>query len=320
MYDKYKTYHIEEFLLDTDFVNWALNGKEDHFWQNWLNENPDQRELVLSAVGLVQALKFEEEEFSISQKASLWNKIEASTRVREVPISTGQKMWKYIASVAAIGALLFIVYNRESDGLVTVNQDIATLIKDLPDETTIELIGQSEVSYDKSKWADERRITLKGSATFDVAKGSPFIVKTDNGEVRVLGTKFTIISEGKSFDVQVERGRVEVISEGMSNILTAGMRLSKNPQIESLKQNLPTLVTGKNTIFFQFKDSPFDEPLEVLKRNYNLNFVIPEGYTKLRYTGFFNSDDSVELALQKFFWPLNTQYKIADKEVEIILK
>lgn len=68
----------------------------------------------------------------------------------------------------------------------------------------------------------ERRINLeKGEAMFDVAHdpSRPFVVRSGEGEIRVLGTAFTVKKTGGMTQVIVARGRVEVKSGSETRIL-----------------------------------------------------------------------------------------------------
>jgi transmembrane sensor len=81
----------------------------------------------------------------------------------------------------------------------------------LPDGSRLELAAdtQLQVRYGRS-W---REVTLAhGQASFDVAHDvhRPFVVKTRLGEVRVLGTAFSVADRGGRIQVAVERGRVAV--------------------------------------------------------------------------------------------------------------
>lgn len=62
------------------------------------------------------------------------------------------------------------------------------------DGTKVWLNSESEIKYPKHMIADHRTIELKGEAYFEVAPDpeKPFVVKTEAGVVKVLGTKFNI--------------------------------------------------------------------------------------------------------------------------------
>ena len=91
------------------------------------------------------------------------------------------------------------------------------------DGSVIVLNGNSSISYPEV-FGNTRNIELTGEAYFKVQRNpqKPFIVKTKNVDVKVLGTSFNINAYNKtSTKVSVITGRVEVLGEdGKKVILT----------------------------------------------------------------------------------------------------
>lgn len=87
--------------------------------------------------------------------------------------------------------------------------------QELADGSTIEMNTGSALDVDYG--VDTRRVTLaRGEAFFDVKRdpAKPFIIKAGAGEVRVLGTAFSVKREGDGARVTVIRGKVRVASGG----------------------------------------------------------------------------------------------------------
>jgi transmembrane sensor len=85
----------------------------------------------------------------------------------------------------------------------------------LADGTRVELNSGTALSVDFS--AGYRRVALaRGEAYFDVTHDAtrPFIVKAAAGEVRVLGTAFSVRKDDEGVVVTVTRGRVQVADGG----------------------------------------------------------------------------------------------------------
>ncbi len=94
----------------------------------------------------------------------------------------------------------------------------------LPDGSVVVLNSGSEISYSIN--SEERNIELKGEAHFSVQRGDvPFVVKTNYGMVRVLGTAFNINSSNEVFDVEVDEGEVEVSVNNEKEKLKKGERV-----------------------------------------------------------------------------------------------
>ncbi|MEJ1964547.1 MAG: FecR domain-containing protein [Gammaproteobacteria bacterium] len=80
----------------------------------------------------------------------------------------------------------------------------------------------SSAALDVRFTGEARRVVLaRGEVFFDVTHNPdlPFIVQAGSGEVRVLGTAFSVRRDGDDLLVTVERGRVQVSSGGHSSIL-----------------------------------------------------------------------------------------------------
>lgn len=174
-------------------------------------------------------LQFAEE--SLNQQP-LWRKLKEQVKgyVRlpyGVPIS------------AAVCMIMLVLYVQVPVPLGDIHQTQVSEIQDvvLADGSVITLGAQSlvEVAYTESMRTVHLR---KGQAFFDVAKNPerPFIIKLDDAEISVLGTKFDVHLDSEQATVAVMEGRVSVTpkrieqpqaSKGiMTAILVAGQEVS----------------------------------------------------------------------------------------------
>lgn len=84
----------------------------------------------------------------------------------------------------------------------------------LPDGSAAWLNSGSVLKYNQSFGKQERAVFLTGEGYFDVAKDTkrPFLVKTDELDIRVLGTKFNVCSypEDEKVEVDLLAGQVTV--------------------------------------------------------------------------------------------------------------
>jgi transmembrane sensor len=97
----------------------------------------------------------------------------------------------------------------------------------LSDSSVVTLNHTSRLIVESRPFDATRRVSLKGEAFFHVRKnGSPFIVTTDVGTVRVLGTRFDVQVRGGQLVVGVVNGSVRVSAQregrDSSVVLTAG--------------------------------------------------------------------------------------------------
>lgn len=132
----------------------------------------------------------------------------------------------------------------------------------LPDETMVWLNENSTLIYPENFGKKERNIKMNGNLVFEVTpdKRRPFIVKSDDLAVQVLGTKFNVISnnnENTNSLVHVLHGKVKVQRDDLSGnqvILEKGMSAMLN-QKDSLFQ---TNAFSANRLFWLNKKLVFD--------------------------------------------------------------
>lgn len=153
----------------------------------------------------------------------------------------------------------------------------------LPDGTIAILNACSDLLYPEKFEGDERHIKLEGEAYFHVEKNEekPFIIATQNFNIRVLGTVFNVraYGEDKVQSVNVESGKVQV---DMPEAMT---RLSANEQIEI---NISTNSYTKNESDYKdisvwrlgtlrFKKTPISDVAKELERVYSCRIVFEPG-------------------------------------------
>ena len=108
----------------------------------------------------------------------------------------------------------------------------------LQDSTEITLNYLSELAVDRWSTKNNRTVSLKGEALFNVRpNGTPFILTTDVGTVRVLGTKFNVCVRDGRMEVAVLSGRVK-ISVNRDGI-DSSIILSKDQIAVCAKDNFP---------------------------------------------------------------------------------
>jgi len=88
----------------------------------------------------------------------------------------------------------------------------------LADSTEISLNHTSKLTIGENSSDDSRTVMLEGEAFFRVrSPGTPFVVTTQIGTVRVLGTEFNVRYRGEQLEVAVVKGSVRVTSSSEGN-------------------------------------------------------------------------------------------------------
>ena len=137
---------------------------------------------------------------------------------------------------------------------------------------------------------ENRQVHLKGEAYFDIAKkevGSkkqPFTVRTDQQEIKVLGTQFNVLSRTDQEETILTEGKVELksVKKGIQKILTPGemVQLASDGSLTSSHVSIDEYTAWKDGIIY-FEDRSLVDILAALKHIYTIDFkpsTVPQKY------------------------------------------
>jgi ferric-dicitrate binding protein FerR (iron transport regulator) len=157
----------------------------------------------------------------------------------------------------------------------------------LSDGTLVQLNAGSKLTFPATFTGKTREVFLKGEGFFEVSKNAqmPFIVKTDQIDIRVLGTTFNISAYGDDQFVTT------VLLEGKVNVeqkdkLFANEKLTLAPgqacfysvadKHSNVKEvNVTDYVLWKNGLY-KFEDMPLREVANRVRRYYNMNIQVAD--------------------------------------------
>lgn len=168
----------------------------------------------------------------------------------------------------------------------------------LPDGSKVWLNAASTLTYPMQFSAAKREVTLTGEAYFEVSKNphKPFIVKSRNQEVKVLGTIFNINSyDNREF---VETTLLEGSVDVNQRLLVPGQRsLISKTSIQILPANIEAATAWKKG-YFLFDNERLDAILATLSRWYNVDFEYEDSATRqLVFWGSIDKNQSLTKTL-----------------------
>src|SRR5680860_88692 len=198
----------------------------------------------------------------------------------------------------------------------------------LSDGTKVWLNADTKISFPQKFLAteDTRTVVLDGEAYFEVAhnKDQPFIVKSNDLEIEVLGTRFNVSSYASSDQISTTlvEGSVKINNSKDS---IAGLILKPSYQA-AFNKNTEKLEAFKvNTTDFTawmdnkvlFRNETFKDLIFKFERAYNVNIInkIPELENE-RFTGEFDKE-SIEDIIKTFSSRMDFRYKIENKTITI---
>lgn len=175
----------------------------------------------------------------------------------------------------------------------------------LPDSTHVWLNARSKLVYPISFGKDIRQVELNGEAYFDVIHNEkqPFVVKTPQMDIQVLGTEFnvTAYSNSSDFEVALLRGCIELSSPRLSS----NYRMKEKEHIR-LQNNKLISKDISDYDYFRWKEGLicFNNEsvatiIEKLKLYYDIDIeVYNQKFINSRYTGKFRTKDGIEQVLK----------------------
>ena len=193
----------------------------------------------------------------------------------------------------------------------------------LADGTQVYLNSATDLRYPVAFTGSERRVYLKGEAYFEVAKDAehPFIVVTDDVQVRVYGTSFnvntlgadgvrTVLVEGKVGIRGQDSDREFVLKP---NELAFYDRNSRDMKIETVDPDLYTL--WRKGIFV-FERETLENIMNTLSLWYDMEvFFQSESAKKLHFSGHMKRYEQIEDILHAITDATGVVFTINDRTV-----
>lgn len=173
----------------------------------WLDRGPAQARAWDEVLALLGALR------------------EPARQMREVERARWRKPRLRVWASAAAVLLAVAVLTLQSPWPDRWRADYATNTGEsrslnLADGSHLQLNTDTAVQIDLGQ--DERRVTLlRGEAWFEVSADAarPFVIRSGEGWVKVVGTRFSVARQGEQTRVRVAQGKVQVSADGKQTVL-----------------------------------------------------------------------------------------------------
>jgi ferric-dicitrate binding protein FerR (iron transport regulator) len=198
----------------------------------------------------------------------------------------------------------------------------------LSDGTKVWLNAASSLKYPTKFSTNQRKVILSGEAYFEVTKDvkRPFIVKTDNTQVEVLGTKFNVsaytedsknkvsLAEGKVVVEQLKQGKKErvVLMPGYGAVVEKHKK-----GIQTTHVNLEADLAWKDAMFV-FEDEALGSIMKKLSRWYDVNIEFEKGVdTLFHFTGHIEKYENLAKTLHLLELTRKVSFDISDHNVTV---
>lgn len=218
--------------LISKYLNKTASEDEKRQLAGWLEESEENRRfysLFAANSSLHDAISSPALNRNVeAMMARLDSRIEEAEQLRRRwPVRVAAFSFAFAAAVA----LFLFVFRGSPSGIVparphqtelAVNTTASTLRMVLEDGTSVFLAPGASLRYNVTGNKNSREAVLEGEAYFDVARDEarPFLVKTSNIGVKVLGTAFSVSSSTERTQVVLEHGSVRILSPEGNSMVT----------------------------------------------------------------------------------------------------
>lgn len=240
-----------------------------------------------------------------------------------------------VAAILLIPVMVYLFYTRlplqgnslfaEVDTLEFTAPSGSRAFIQLSDGTEIHLDYGSSIKYPKTFRGKTREVTLSGEGFFNVSHNpkTPFIVKTEQIDIKVLGTKFNVVAypEKETTTTTLVEGKVvlqQTNKQGVISTLksmTPGEHVAYNKETGTLSSEIGDVrkyVAWKDGILV-FDNTSIANITERLGRMYNVEFEIANDVKDYTYTVTFIDEQLIQI-LDYMTMATPIKYKIIPRQ------
>ena len=200
----------------------------------------------------------------------------------------------------------------------------------LADGTRVWLNANSSLKYPVSFSDSTRQVFLEGEAYFDVTHtGKPFIVNSENMDIRVLGTKFNVTAYTNELHIKATlvEGKVQVSHTGSLSANSKNLILTPNDQAVLSKGKKQINVQTVNTSYFtswidgklEFDNASLDVVMKRLARWYDFEYSFKNTEAmQYHFSARLDNKENISEILKMLELTTNVKFKLKDKTIVIL--
>ncbi|SHE46039.1 FecR family protein [Pedobacter caeni] len=234
-----------------------------------------------------------------------------------------------LISKSADGEVIYSIKNQTENAankthtLSTVNGQTYRL--QLPDQSKVWLNAASSIKFPASfAGLKNRKVELTGEAYFEISKDKdhPFIVKTDQQEVQVLGTHFNINSyeDKQNTTTTLLEGSVKITNEHQKQqLLKPGETaiVSNTANILVSPADIKSSMAWKNGDF-RFNEERIDEIMLKISRWYDIEITYHGPISKEKFSGKISRNKNISEVLNMLSYSNAVNFIVEGRRVTVM--
>lgn len=353
---------LENLLATQSFVLWVkgeCSPREKEYWDRWLREDSERRQLVNRVREIVGAVhgeydipdshvELERLNKEVDQHESQWEEDREST--------IDKNNWWQNRGMVAAGLLILIalvssiaVYEYYPSEKVreVANKSQTETIKEyntgygekvtfrLSDGSEIILNANSKLRFSsKIEKGLNTEVWLEGEAYFNIAhlegkQQRTFTVHTDDGSIQVLGTRFSVNTFDKDTQTALEQGKISIRikeedfdrSSSPEYVLRPGemARFASNDNKIAIEEADTRLYTSWTKDKLFFKQTPMQQVAQRIEHTYGVEVIVEQKFRGELLTGTIRND-SLKVLTEALVKILETDIYEEDGKLHIGIK
>ncbi|AOM79484.1 FecR family protein [Pedobacter steynii] len=230
---------------------------------------------------------------------------------------------------SADGEITYSIKNQtenaanKTNTLSTVNGQTYRL--QLPDQSKVWLNAASSIKFPASfAGLKKRKVELTGEAYFEISKDKdhPFIVKTNQQEVQVLGTHFNINSypDKQNTSTTLLEGSISITNEHkQQQLLKPGETTLVNNKEDILVSpaDIKSIMAWKNGDF-RFNEERIDEIMLKISRWYDIEVTYHGPISKEKFSGKISRDKNISEVLNMLSYSNAVKFIVEGRRVTVM--
>ncbi|SFC73894.1 FecR protein [Parapedobacter composti] len=198
----------------------------------------------------------------------------------------------------------------------------------LSDGTTVWVNAESKLRYPVVFASDTREVEVEGEAYFEVQKSTkngkkrPFIVKTGDQTLEVLGTRFNINNYDGNITTTLVEGAVALRYDGRQDIHYLNPSQQAEYSIEQKKVSIEKVDTYYTLAWkngkFAFDNASIERVMQEVSRWYDIDVVYQGDMSSVRYTGTISRFENFKQLLQLIEWTGSVKFQVDGRRVTVM--
>lgn len=339
-----KSIHKDIEDLIVTFLAGESDLREQEELQQWISASPenkkyfrDRQEIWFASIGNP------EQQFD---KEKAYKRFLAHVNCKKINPPYNQRNRKHslqllLYGAAAVILLLILSYTSYRKGADQVKSRFADIAMEaplgskskiyLPDSTLVWLNAGSKIIYSQGFGVNQRNVRLIGEGYFEVTRNEklPFQVKTDELQVKVMGTKFNFKNypDDQEASVCLIEGKVQVRNRGIGkeevNLIPDQKAFfnKKSGRMRILPVKARYSAEWTNGFLF-FDEELLPDIIKKLERSYDVKITLADkALETFRFYGnFIRRENTIENILETLASTGKLKYAIRGKEIKLSLK